>query len=719
MEFTPPRRKRRKSKKYSRIHPLGVDEERADTGNHRNNDDCNSNSNTDSNKNKTRTMLSDLQDPMTGFRQLCDREEEDNDDEEEEQNAAALPNESSNGNSTTAAATMAANHSPSTATSTISEFDAVMHLVKGNLGPGCLNIPHAFALSGWVLGLGLFSLVALQGIYSMVLLVHCKQWLLKDYSQRRKRQIQTQMQMEAQRESQEEQQPPQLTPPPALALALAPPPPLPPLPPLKTFADVARVALGPSGAAAVQLLLFVLQAGVCCVFLSLVATNLRALNHHLTEDACIAMVTVALLGIVLIRDLKELKWLSVGANCLMLVAVLTASGTAVWVLWEKKRSNHNDDDGDDNNNNNNNDNDNDHENDRAKMWTNDPAAIATFVASMFYAFEGIGLVLPVENSFVGSSMATGSCDDDDDEQEEDGTLAGGMSASALEVDAEQHEMASSTRNRTSQKSRIQRFVQPVLLGSMAIVAGLFLLIGATCGPAFPNLADGSVTAYLTTRYPESLWYQLVNASVMVAVFATFPLQLTPAMEVLEEWINGGCGYGCGFRVAFASWKRKSGRHTRIAQDEENDQDGLAREPSPELASGDFCDEPTEAEPSSSSTGEDNDGLFLDEDVETAASSLFVRYSWVLRRWCVVGGCAVVVATVHDLGLLVGLFGALGNTGLAAMPCVVHQALVRRGIAPYRRILLVLDACTILVSVSVAVTGVAVSIRELLREQRQR
>eukprot|EP00537_Pseudo-nitzschia_pungens_P001807 CAMPEP_0172373084 /NCGR_PEP_ID=MMETSP1060-20121228/50265_1 /TAXON_ID=37318 /ORGANISM="Pseudo-nitzschia pungens, Strain cf. cingulata" /LENGTH=154 /DNA_ID=CAMNT_0013099295 /DNA_START=384 /DNA_END=844 /DNA_ORIENTATION=- len=154
MEFTPPRRKRRKSKKYSRIHPLGVDEERADTGNHRNNDDCNSNSNTDSNKNKTRTMLSDLQDPMTGFRQLCDREEEDNDDEEEEQNAAALPNESSNGNSTTAAATMAANHSPSTATSTISEFDAVMHLVKGNLGPGCLNIPHAFALSGWVLGLG-------------------------------------------------------------------------------------------------------------------------------------------------------------------------------------------------------------------------------------------------------------------------------------------------------------------------------------------------------------------------------------------------------------------------------------------------------------------------------------------------------------------------------------------------------------------------------------
>lgn len=48
----------------------------------------------------------------------------------------------------------------------LSPLEASIHLVKGNLGPGCLNLPHAFAIAGWGLGSGLFALVALQGIYS-------------------------------------------------------------------------------------------------------------------------------------------------------------------------------------------------------------------------------------------------------------------------------------------------------------------------------------------------------------------------------------------------------------------------------------------------------------------------------------------------------------------------------------------------------------------------
>ena len=57
----------------------------------------------------------------------------------------------------------------------ITGLDAASALVKGNLGPGCLNLPFAFALTGWVVGSFFFLIVAVQGIYSMWLLTYCKQ----------------------------------------------------------------------------------------------------------------------------------------------------------------------------------------------------------------------------------------------------------------------------------------------------------------------------------------------------------------------------------------------------------------------------------------------------------------------------------------------------------------------------------------------------------------
>jgi hypothetical protein len=36
---------------------------------------------------------------------------------------------------------------------------------------------------------------------------------------------------------------------------------------------------------------------------------------------------------------------------------------------------------------------------------------------------------------------------------------------------------------------------------------------------------------------------------------------------------------------------------------------------------------------------------------------------------------------NNLGLLIALFGAVGQTGLAGMPCAIHLALQRQGIAP--------------------------------------
>ena len=520
----------------------------------------------------------------------------------------------------------------------ISEFDAIQHLIKGNLGPGCLNIPHAFALTGWVLGLFLFVMVAVQGIYSMILLVYCKQWIRQDQKQRQRQGNENATNATEDKE-------------------------------IVTFMDVAYASHGRAGSICVEVLLFILQAGVCCVFLSLISTNLHAAFPKLESELCVFIVTLLLLVVVLVKDLKELKWLSLGANCLMFTAVGTAAVSAMWVLFVNKSDNDN------------------AENDepaKAKLWTNNPAAIATFISSMFYSFEGIGLVMPVENSFVGYNHNSNAAP------------IRNSSACDLGEENDQEELERASRTKT--------FVNPVLVGAMGTVAFLFLLIGATCGPAFPDIVDGSVTAYLTTKYPDSLWYQAVNVSVMVAVFLTFPLQLTPAMEVLGEWFAPGCDpvccsssslglFGCcgggGGLLRRRAGPRRAGRHAVVAQSDDTE-----RRPEG------FDDEP-EAAVTAIAPG------------PPSRNSCFGPYEWIFRRFLVVFGCAVVVLTVNDLGLLMSLFGALGNTGLAAMPCIIHWRLMQKGIAPLNFLLMAIDVSTIAVCMGVAVIGVAFSVREIM------
>lgn len=203
----------------------------------------------------------------------------------------------------------------------INWFDASMHLIKGNLGPGCLNLPHAFALSGWLLGSSLFLIVALQGIYSMALLAELKQTLVDSNFD------------------------------------------------VRTFMDVAQVSLGSRGHTFVQIFLFVLQAGVCCVFLDLIATNLKA-QTNLSDITSIVIVTTSLLLIVLVRYMKDLRILSATANVFMITAIFTAAVAAAMQIVADDIQ-------------------------LPRKATDDLGDVATFISSMFFSFEGIGLVLPV------------------------------------------------------------------------------------------------------------------------------------------------------------------------------------------------------------------------------------------------------------------------------------------------------------------------------------
>eukprot|EP00751_Fragilariopsis_kerguelensis_P044907 CAMPEP_0170996478 /NCGR_PEP_ID=MMETSP0736-20130129/12259_1 /TAXON_ID=186038 /ORGANISM="Fragilariopsis kerguelensis, Strain L26-C5" /LENGTH=324 /DNA_ID=CAMNT_0011422927 /DNA_START=406 /DNA_END=1377 /DNA_ORIENTATION=- len=245
------------------------------------------------------------------------------------------------------------NTTTSTSTNTISQFDAMMHLMKGNLGPGCLNLPHAFAVSGWLLGMVLFLVVALQGIYSMLLLVSCKQYIRSHLQQQREAQAAQQQQQQQEQRRQQQQQHTDSNDRNNIDVAGT----------IEeggeiemivdettivTFMDIAAFSHGRVGSILVQVFLFILQGGVCCVFLSLIATNFHASlpQNTLHLDSCVFLVTLLLLVVVLVRDLKELKWLSLGANCLMILAIFTASFSAISVLYQNNHHNDNDNDND-------------------------------------------------------------------------------------------------------------------------------------------------------------------------------------------------------------------------------------------------------------------------------------------------------------------------------------------------------------------------------------
>ena len=303
----------------------------------------------------------------------------------------------------------------------------------------------------------------------------------------------------------------------------------------------------------------------------------------------------------LLRFLKDLIWLCATANAFIVVAVITATVAGLWNYVELQSAN---------------------------IVAANPtsSAIVTFTCDMFFAFEGIGLVLPVENS----------C----------------------------------------------RLPQPnfprILISSMSVVATLFLLIGISGSIGFPSIRSGSVTAYLEREYPHLIWFSMVNFLVIVAVAFTFPLQLAPAMEVLDQWLDGtledpsvDSGASCGLDIA--------------SSEDECDRTSIQNQLSTQKV------------------------VIARDELFPAPTSLHQQHcckshSWLFRRWGMVILCATIVLLVNDLGVLMSLFGAVGQTGLAGMPCAVFLALQYQGIAPKNVLWSVLNMLILAFCSAVMVTG---------------
>ena len=53
--------------------------------------------------------------------------------------------------------------------------ESIALVIRGNLGPGALALPYAFARSGWIFGVVAILTVGAQGVWAMLLLAELKQ----------------------------------------------------------------------------------------------------------------------------------------------------------------------------------------------------------------------------------------------------------------------------------------------------------------------------------------------------------------------------------------------------------------------------------------------------------------------------------------------------------------------------------------------------------------
>eukprot|EP00095_Tigriopus_kingsejongensis_P005567 snap_masked-scaffold12_size759060-processed-gene-2.9 protein:Tk05567 transcript:snap_masked-scaffold12_size759060-processed-gene-2.9-mRNA-1 annotation:"proton-coupled amino acid transporter 4" len=219
----------------------------------------------------------------------------------------------------------------------ISNFDTIVHMLKGNVGTGILAMPDAIKNSG--LGFGCIGLV-----FMGLICVHCMHMLVK-CAQELCRRVKVNSLTYPEVGSQ------------AFSTAHS--------PRLRRFAQPAKTSI--------DVFLCITQLGFCCVYFVFVAQNLkRVVDHHWQEmdyHFYMALVLPLMLALCSVRNLKYLSPISMFANIIQFVGL----GIILFYLvqdlpktWERKQF---------------------------SSWGQLPLYFGTAI----YAFEGIGVVLPLEN----------------------------------------------------------------------------------------------------------------------------------------------------------------------------------------------------------------------------------------------------------------------------------------------------------------------------------
>ncbi|XP_050519736.1 proton-coupled amino acid transporter-like protein CG1139 isoform X2 [Daktulosphaira vitifoliae] len=220
-----------------------------------------------------------------------------------------------------------------------SNLDTMIHLLKGNIGTGILAMPDAFRNSGWFVGLICTALLGAICTHCMHVLVRCSHELC----------IRTQT-------------------------------------PSLSFPDVAEYAFecGPIktqkfsrlAGKLVNIFLVLTQLGFCCVYFLFVATNLQeVIGHYFFYMSVQSYLVLLLVPMVLLNCVKSLKYLTPAS---LLATVLTIVGLGITFFYllqglPKTTSVK-----------------------AFSSWKQLPLFFGTAV----YAFEGIGMILPLENNML-------------------------------------------------------------------------------------------------------------------------------------------------------------------------------------------------------------------------------------------------------------------------------------------------------------------------------
>jgi proton-coupled amino acid transporter len=311
---------------------------------------------------------------------------------------------------------------PHRATS-ITPEQALIHLIKVMMGTGMLSLPLAFKYSG--LWLGIFLLIIMCAVSTYC----CRQLVYSaHYISRRKGQDRI------------------------------------------DYANVMRgaVEVGPAwirdyGYAAKQLVnvnMFVAQLGFCCVYFVFMADNLKQFfdetsEIHISQAGWIALLLIPILGLCTIRHLKVLAPLALMANIVYIVAISIVFG---YIFTHLNPTN-------------------------TVPAVGDWRDLPLFFGTVMFAFEGIAVVLPIEN----------------------------------QMDVPQHFISSNG----------------VLNTACLLVLAVYSAMGFYGYLAFGDTVMDTVTLNL----PNEGFYQAIKIMFVGCILVSYPLQFYVPIERVEKWIS--------------------------------------------------------------------------------------------------------------------------------------------------------------------------------------
>eukprot|EP00092_Neocalanus_flemingeri_P037297 GFUD01040619.1.p1 GENE.GFUD01040619.1~~GFUD01040619.1.p1 ORF type:complete len:484 (+),score=100.98 GFUD01040619.1:119-1570(+) len=229
----------------------------------------------------------------------------------------------------------------------ISNTDTIIHLLKGNIGPGILALPDAIKNSGLLVGnIGL--------VVMATICVHCMHMLVNTSQELCRR---TNL-------------------------------------PFLTYSDVAETCFATSSSSrlrafastartVIDVFLCITQLGFCCVYFVFISQNLQQIFDHyygeINYHIYMAIILIPMLFLVSIRNLKYLSPVSMLANILQFIGL----GIIFYYVFQ----------------------------DLPCTWDRKAFAsigqLPLFFGTAIYAFEGIGVVLPLENQMKTSADMKG------------------------------------------------------------------------------------------------------------------------------------------------------------------------------------------------------------------------------------------------------------------------------------------------------------------------